>query len=210
MRAKFVVRGCGLLSRPAPAPPKWCTFQCMDANALLAEARIPLAEFVYAVVSPHRVRPVLDLLQHHLSRHAHVHLNHGKTRVWNAAGQAPPNISDLGPEVWVGNHSSPPNVQGLRVLGVPIGHPAYIQTQLQQISAQHSEFLDKIPALEDVQASWLLLLFCASPRANYLLRNLPPPTTATFVPSPSCSKPARSPQQHLPARTCLFTKAVWV
>ena len=124
---------------------------------------------------------LLDLLQHHLSRHAHVHLNHRKARVWNAAGQAPRNISDLGPEVWVGNHSSLPHVQGLRVLGVPIGHPAYIQTQLQQISAQHSEFLEKIPALEDVQASWLLPLFCACPRANYLLRNLPPPTTATFA-----------------------------
>ena len=74
-----------------------------------------------------------------------------------------------------------PNVQGLRDLGVPIGHPAYIQTQLQQISAQHSEFFEKIPAFEDVQASWLLLLFCASPRANYLLRSLPPPTTATFA-----------------------------
>ena len=27
---------------------------------------------VYAVAPPHRVRPVLDLLQHQLSRHAHV------------------------------------------------------------------------------------------------------------------------------------------
>ena len=36
-------------------------------------------------------------------------------------------------------------------------------------------------ALDSLQAAWLLLLFCAAPRANYLLRILPPHLTADYA-----------------------------
>ena len=45
----------------------------------------------------------------------------------------------------------------------------------------HQHLLDRIPHLEDLQASWLLLLFCASPRCTYLLRMCPPHITAEFA-----------------------------
>ena len=41
--------------------------------------------------------------------------------------------------------------------------------------------MNKIPLLGDLQAAWLLLLYCASPRCNYLLRLLPPATTSEFA-----------------------------
>ena len=41
---------------------------------------------IYVAVTPQRVRPVYDLLATHLHHHARIHLNQGKTRVWNAAG----------------------------------------------------------------------------------------------------------------------------
>ena len=44
--------------------------------------------------------------------------------------------------------------------------------------AGHDRLLEPLPALGDLQASWLLLLFCCSPRCNYLLRMLAPATTA--------------------------------
>ena len=72
----------------------------------------------------------------------------------------------LGSDVWVGNPALPFTEQGLTVLGAPIGHTDFIQTQLQQASQAHTGFLQDIPALDDLQASWLLLLFCASPRCN--------------------------------------------
>ena len=62
---------------------------------------------IYVAVPPHRVRPVYDLLATHLHHHARIHLNQGKTRVWNAAGAEPANITSLGPDVWVGNANLP-------------------------------------------------------------------------------------------------------
>ena len=67
------------------------------------------------------------------------------------------------------------------VLGTPLGTPQYQQHQLQQLRAQHDQLLDRIPALGDLQASWLLLLFCASRRCNYQLRMLRPEITTNFA-----------------------------
>ena len=36
-------------------------------------------------------------------------------------------------------------------------------------------------ALDDLQASWLLLLFCASPRSNYILRTTAPALATEFA-----------------------------
>ena len=41
------------------------------------------------------------------------------------------------------------------------------------------QLLSRLPAVGDLQSAWLLLLFCASPRANY--RMLPPGATQAFA-----------------------------
>ena len=41
--------------------------------------------------------------------------------------------------------------------------------------------LDRIPHLEDLQASWLMLLYCASPRCTCLLRMCSPNLTTEFA-----------------------------
>ena len=136
---------------------------------------------IYVAVPPQRVRPVYDLLATHLHQHAHIHLNQGKTRVWNAAGTEPPNIASLGPDVWVGNTNLPATHQGLTVLGAPLGSPSFVQHQLQHTLQTHQQLLQRIPTLDDLQASWLLLLFCASPRSTYLLRMCTPESTKEFA-----------------------------
>ena len=69
---------------------------------------------------------------------------------------------------------------GLRVLGVPVGLPSYILSQLEQKAGEHEEFLRRIPVIQDVQAAWLLLLCCAVPRALFWLRTVQPELTASL------------------------------
>ena len=74
--------------------------------------------------------------------------------------------------MWVGNQ--PPAQRGFVALGVPIGHPAFIACHLQARLAAEAELLEELPRLPDLQAAWLLLLFCAAPRAQHILRTVPP------------------------------------
>ena len=46
---------------------------------------------------------------------------------------------------------------------------------------EHSVLFQRIPAVEDPQAAWLLLLMCASTRANYWLRSVRPDLTEAFA-----------------------------
>ena len=57
----------------------------------------------------------------------------------------------------------------------------YVAAYLQTLSAQHRAFLEVLPSVPDLQVAWLLLFFCASPRAQHVLRALPPALTAAFA-----------------------------
>ena len=103
-------------------------------------------------------------------------LERGWRRTGTSALQGPD-----GADVWVGAWTLPPERRGLVVLGTPVGHANFVQDCLQQKRAEHQRLLDRIPCVPDLQAAWLLLLFCARPRCNYLLRALPPAETAAYA-----------------------------
>ena len=128
---------------------------------------------------------VFNQLQAALERHAAITLHQGKTRVWNAGGEEPLHLSRLQPveseRVWVGDWNLPAQEQGLTVLGTPLGAPAYVQRELATKQEGQSALLRAIPSLTDLQVAFLLLLFCACPRANYVLRVLPPSLTAGYA-----------------------------
>ena len=67
------------------------------------------------------------------------------------------------------DRSLPEDQQGVKVLGTPLGSPKFVQPRLLELSASHQR-LDKIPLVSDLQSAWLLLLFCAASRPNYILR----------------------------------------
>ena len=154
-------------------------------NHLREETLVAFLDDVYAVVHrPDRVGHVHGTLARQLEAHCHVRLNEGKTRVWNAAGQVPRDLGQPGmPDLscWVGAGPLPDAEQGLTVLGVPFGSAAFVRTQLQVSRAGHDQLLQRLPELDDLQASWLLLLFGCSPRCNSLLRMLPPSVTAEYA-----------------------------
>ena len=52
----------------------------------------------------------------------------------------------------------------------PVGHDDYVRRLLEKVQAKQQVLLDVIPKVPDVQSAWLLLLRCASARANYQLR----------------------------------------
>ena len=80
---------------------------------------------VYVVTTPDRARFLFNAVRDALQAHCGISVNMGKTRVWNRGGQEPPGIRELGSaedRAWVGGADTPPEAQGLVVLGAPIGH----------------------------------------------------------------------------------------
>ena len=56
-----------------------------------------------------------------------------------------------------------------------------MQRQLRIRRAAQDRLLERIPRVQDLQASWLLLRYCAAPRSNYLLRILPPALSEEYA-----------------------------
>ena len=67
------------------------------------------------------------------------------------------------------------------MLGAPLGNPEYIQKFCDDVVIEKSKLLNIIPKLTSLQAAWLLLYFCAVPRVNHLLRNVPPRLAQVFA-----------------------------
>ena len=132
---------------------------------------------VYVSTLPDRTSDAHAALGEHLHTKAGICLHHGKTKIWNAQGEKPKRIDVLELEarraqpeavVWRGDPDLPESKQGLRVLGVPVGHPYYILSQLEQKADEHEELLRRIPAIQDVQSAWLLPF----PEPNYWFKTV--------------------------------------
>ena len=82
--------------------------------------------------------------------------------------------------MWRGSEDLPSHRRGIKVLGTPSGHLEFVRAQLEMLNAHHHTLLARIPIVEDVQSAWLLLVHCASARANYVARVVEPQMAATF------------------------------
>ena len=71
--------------------------------------------------------------------------------------------------------------QGVVVLGTPVGHPEFVRAWTGDRLQEERRLVTELPQLPDLQCAWLLLLFCASPRANHTLRTLPPTQAAPYA-----------------------------
>ncbi|CAK9083266.1 Uncharacterized protein SCF082_LOCUS39536 [Durusdinium trenchii] len=88
-----------------------------------------------------------------------------------------------------GDANLPAHQQGLKVLGlpvgsveyIPVGSIEYIQAELRQLQAKQQPLLEVLPDIPDLQTSWLLLLYCPSPRVHYALRGICPDLTKHFA-----------------------------
>ena len=173
-----IVQGEGIEQGDSLAP---ALFAFAQHEALVHASRtLPAGDRLYAYLDDICVlttrdhgRHAYDVVSRAIEGHAGIASNAGKTRVYHQdPGPPPPGIDQLGPDVWVGNQ--PPAQRGFVALGVPIGHPEFIACHLQARLAAKAELLEELPRLPDLQAAWLLLLFCAAPRAQHILRTVPP------------------------------------
>ena len=64
----------------------------------------------------------------------------------------------------------PTHEQVVRVLGAPVGHSDFVRAHCQRTAHEHQTLLEMIPLLSDVQSAWMMLLHCATARANYHLQ----------------------------------------
>ena len=142
------------------------------------------------------------ILEQELQAHAEIRLHLGKTQVWNRGGVTPDGVDELQrrarrlkPEavVWKGDPQLPEEQQGVRVLGVPVGRGELVRVFLEKKNKEHDTLFQRIPWLNDPQSAWLLLLMCASTRANFWLRSVHPDLTEAFA------------LQHANVWTCLDT-----
>ena len=138
---------------------------------------------VYLASGPGRVEQVQSIVSEELHNRAHIEVHHGKTQVWNRSGVLPSGIEALTraarvvkPDVvvWKGDPNLPPTQQGLKVLGVP-------REFLENQSREQTVLFERIPWVNDPQAAWLLLMMCASTRANFWLRAVRPELTEAFA-----------------------------
>ena len=159
---------------------------CLAQHALEAVSeRLEAGEYLFAylddlyvVCGPARVGDAHSILQQELFFHAHISIHQGKTQVWNREGllQAAAMLVTHDAIVWRGDRNLFDEEQGIIILGTPVGKPEYIFHKLTQKSGV-------IPVVEDLQAAWLLLLFCAAAISNFLLRTVSPLLTHRYAAS---------------------------
>ena len=58
-------------------------------------------------------------------------------------------------------------MQGIKILGTPLGHPDFVARHLEGVLEEQRVFLSRIPLVNGIRSALLLLLHCADARANY-------------------------------------------
>ena len=109
---------------------------------------------LYVSCIPDRVVPIFDVLRRELWVHSRIQIHLGKTQIWNRGGVEPLGwhrvaadawVSDPDAIVWRGDHTLPPEHQGVRVLGTPLGSPQFVSKELEKVANNHQVLLDRIP-----------------------------------------------------------------
>ena len=139
---------------------------------------------MYYSSDPERVGGVCVVVQEALQTHAGISVHGGKTKVWNASGaktivrRSRADCQGIRPHrarVWRGS-GIPTEQQGTKIPST--GHPDFVRRRLTELAEEQRILLERIPRVKDVQGTWLLLVHCASARANCILRSVRPEAVA--------------------------------
>ena len=73
------------------------------------------------------------------------------------------------------------HLQGIKVLGTPLGHDDFVAQDLESVSTEQARLLSGIPQVHDLAWLLLLLLHCAGARANHQLRCVRPDAVREYA-----------------------------
>ena len=134
----------------------------------------PSCQLCLPWVSIHFSSKSMPPCRHALHHEAGIQVNLCKTK----SGMVRPS----NPRTWTSLELRLGKAKDLRRRGlvVPVGHSAFVRKWFADKEGFHLQLLARIPAVQDAQCAWLLLLMCAGPRANHILRNLPPSEVSDF------------------------------
>ena len=104
-----------------------------------------------------------------IHEHAGVEPKLGKFQIWSkGGGPEPEGIDELlegaprpADPIWTGDLEAERN--GMVILGTPVGSPEFVQRFLGDRLDVQTRFWDRLKQVLDLQAAWLLLLYCAVP-----------------------------------------------
>ena len=80
---------------------------------------------IHVLCDPDRVAEIFVQVRHALFHQAGIQVNFGKTKVWNGAAVQSTNMHIIGDVAWKGEGLE--EKRCLVVLGVPVGHHAFVQ-----------------------------------------------------------------------------------
>ena len=157
--------------------------RAVQSSLHLEERLFAFLDDMYVVCKPQRVGVAHTILENALWGHARISVHSGKTKIWNRGGVRP-EACDFSEHrarlvletarVWRGGFETDPSERGIKILGSPLGHPAYVTRQSELVRTHQQILLERIPMIPDVQSAWALLLHGAAARANYFIRVVPP------------------------------------
>ncbi len=155
--------------------------EAIKSRLLPGERLFAFLDDLYVAAMPERIVEIYGILEQELWRHARIRINGGKTQVWNRGGARPAGVESLGRRAWRGEGTGPLERQGVTILGTPLGTPEFVRSSLRKVCEEQRLLLQRIPGIQDTQAAWLELLYCAASRANYVTRVVAPELSEEFA-----------------------------
>ena len=151
-----------------------------DGELLPRERILSFLDDLYVVTCRARACEACTTVTEAVERGAGVRTHLGKLRAWCAGGgAAPADLAALAPDAWTAD--KPDEQNGIKVLGTPFGRPAYVEWFAEQRMLKEVRLLDEIEQLSDPQCAWVMLSMSAAPRANHMIRMLPPSQSAGYA-----------------------------
>jgi len=155
------------------------------------ESLFAFLDDLYLLASKPRVVEAFRTVADTVQRVSGIYTNLGKLQMYSRAGGTPPpglaeleldagDINELSEHtIWKGDATAPN--RGIVVLGSPIGSFEFCKEFAEKRMVEENRLLAHIQELGDLQVSWLLLYMCAVPRANHLLRIVPPSMSKNYA-----------------------------